>query len=140
MTFNLFFPHVSTYIRWQSFLRQPKCRTFKVKCSEKTACVELFVCLSKDLQRLEANSINGQRENWGVFLRVGESDSHQYLSLFSTMFSTLSKTDPVIGVAHKLLSTFAINPLPYMPILGSSNSAGNKDMMSKIWTHGDTII
>ena len=25
-----------------------------------------------------------------------------------------------------------------MPILGSSNSAGNKDMISKIWTNGDT--
>ena len=27
-----------------------------------------------------------------------------------------------------------------MPILRSSNSAANKDMMSKIWTNGDTII
>ena len=32
------------------------------------------------------------------------------------------------------------NPLPDMPILGSSNSAANKDMISKIWTDGDTII
>ena len=32
------------------------------------------------------------------------------------------------------------NPLPDMPILGSSNSAENKDMMSKIWTNRDTII
>ena len=32
----------------------------------------------------------------------------------------------------------AINPLPDMPILGSSNSAANKDM-SKIWTNGDTV-
>ena len=30
--------------------------------------------------------------------------------------------------------------LPDMPILGSSNSAANTDMMSKIWTNGDTII
>ena len=30
--------------------------------------------------------------------------------------------------------------LPHMPILGSSNSAANKDMMSKIWTNRDTII
>ena len=28
------------------------------------------------------------------------------------------------------------NPLPDMPILGSSNSAANKNMMSKIWTNG----
>ena len=27
-----------------------------------------------------------------------------------------------------------------MPILDSSNSAANKDMMSKIWTNGDTVI
>ena len=32
------------------------------------------------------------------------------------------------------------NPLPDMPNLGSSNSAGNKDMMSKIWKNRDTII
>ena len=29
-----------------------------------------------------------------------------------------------------------INPLPDKPILGFSNSAANKDMMSKIWTNG----
>ena len=29
--------------------------------------------------------------------------------------------------------------LPHTPSLGSSNSAANKDMMSKIWTNGDTI-
>ena len=29
-------------------------------------------------------------------------------------------------------------PLPDMPILGSSNSAANKDMMSNVWTNGDT--
>ena len=32
------------------------------------------------------------------------------------------------------------NPLSDMPILGSSNSAANKDMISKIWTNGYTII
>ena len=34
----------------------------------------------------------------------------------------------------------SLNPSPDMPILGSSNSAGNKDMTAKIWTKGDTII
>ena len=28
------------------------------------------------------------------------------------------------------------NPLPHIPILGSSTSAVNKTMMSKIWTNG----
>ena len=34
----------------------------------------------------------------------------------------------------------AVNPLPDMPILSSSISAASTDMMSKIWTNGDTII
>ena len=33
-----------------------------------------------------------------------------------------------------------LNPLPHMPILGSSTSAANKDMMSKIFMNGDTIF
>ena len=33
-----------------------------------------------------------------------------------------------------------VNPLPDMPILGSTNSTANKDMMSKIWKNGDTVI
>ena len=32
------------------------------------------------------------------------------------------------------------NPLPHMPIFWSSNSAANKNMMSKIWTNQVTII
>ena len=34
----------------------------------------------------------------------------------------------------------SFNSLPHMSILGSSSSAANKNMMSKIWTNGDTII
>ena len=34
----------------------------------------------------------------------------------------------------------SINPLPHMAILGSTNSAANRDMMSKIWIDGDTFI
>ena len=32
------------------------------------------------------------------------------------------------------------NHLPHMPIVGSSNSAVNKDIMSKIWTNRDKIV
>ena len=32
------------------------------------------------------------------------------------------------------------NPLPDMPISGSSNLAANKDIMSKILTNGDAIF
>ena len=34
----------------------------------------------------------------------------------------------------------SINPLPHMAILGSTNSAVNRDMVSKIWINRDTII
>ena len=33
-----------------------------------------------------------------------------------------------------------LNPLLHMPILGSSNSVANKDMMSKTFTNEDTIF
>ena len=33
-----------------------------------------------------------------------------------------------------------LNPLPHMPIFGSSNSAANKDIMPKILTNADTIF
>ena len=33
-----------------------------------------------------------------------------------------------------------VNLLPHMPILGSSNSAANTNMMAKIWPNWDTII
>ena len=44
-----------------------------------------------------------------------------------------------------LLSSFKsslpnnLKPLPDMPILGSSDSAANKDMVAKMWINGDTI-
>ena len=34
----------------------------------------------------------------------------------------------------------ALKSLPEMPILGSSNSVANKDMMSKLWKNRGTII
>ena len=34
----------------------------------------------------------------------------------------------------------SINPLPHMAILGSTNSAADRDMMSKMWISGYTII
>ena len=35
---------------------------------------------------------------------------------------------------------FLKNPLADMRILGSLNSAANKDMTSKIWTNWDTVV
>ena len=52
----------------------------------------------------------------------------------------LSLANSLNLVKSKILS--GVNPLPHMPILGSSNSAANtgKDMMAKIWKNGNTII
>ena len=41
---------------------------------------------------------------------------------------------------HTIPTFNDLNPLPDMPILGSSNSKATKDTMSKTWTNGDTII
>ena len=53
----------------------------------------------------------------------GENVDNKNFLLFPTMF-------------YKAISFTVVNPLPDMPILGFSNSAANKDMMSKIWTNG----
>ena len=37
-------------------------------------------------------------------------------------------------------SYFFLNPVPYMLISASSNSAADKDMMAKIWTNEDAVI
>ena len=49
---------------------------------------------------------------------------------------------PVSKILNPISTIYTVpfNPLPHMPIFGSSNSVANKDMKSKIWTNGDTII
>ena len=47
---------------------------------------------------------------------------------------------PEINSFHGPYSPTILNPLPHMPILGSSNSTASKDMMSDIRTNGETII
>ena len=41
---------------------------------------------------------------------------------------------------HSSYRQCPINPLPYMPILDSSHSAANKDMISNTRTNRDTTI
>ena len=48
-------------------------------------------------------------------------------------------SSPFLFVVLRALILDIFNPLPYMSILGSSNTATNKDKMSKIWTDGDTL-
>ena len=56
-----------------------------------------------------------------------DNADYQHFVLFPECFQKPS----ISGLSH---------PLPHMLILGSSNSAANLDVMSKIWTNGDTII
>ena len=39
-------------------------------------------------------------------------------------------------ISYNVFKCLSLSPLPHMPILGSSNSAANKYMMSKIWKNG----
>ena len=73
------------------------------------------------------------------------------MTIFIQSFTKLEKKpcENIVEKEGKLVSSIFFfshndfsffNPLPDMPILGSSNSAANKDIMSEIWTNGDTII
>ena len=67
----------------------------------------------------------------------GKNIGNQYFLLFHAMFSTHPKTHFSFEVRLQMLSVWtSVNPLSHMSILGSSNSAANKDMMSKIMTNG----
>ena len=81
----------------------------------------------------------------------GENAGNRHFLLFPQWFllyqgkKTCLQTSDLLSanalnlVKSKNLSYDRVNPLPDMPISGSSNSAANKDMMSKILTNGDTI-
>ena len=45
-----------------------------------------------------------------------------------------------ITIFKYVVDRFQVNTLPDIPILGSSDSAANKGLMSKIWTNGDTNV
>ena len=57
----------------------------------------------------------------------GENAGSQHFLLFPQYFLKSSLSE-------------SFNPLPDTPILGSSSSATNRDMMAKIWINGDSII
>ena len=83
----------------------------------------------------------------------GENAGYQHFLLFPQCFLPIPKLPSVFNYilfCHlQMLSVWTslkcviwkrVNPFPDMQILGSSNSAANKDMMPKIWTNGDSII
>ena len=57
-----------------------------------------------------------------------------------TKFKAFAGNKPNMAEKLNLFCRQQIYPLSHIPILGSSNSGANKDIMSKIWTNGDTII
>ena len=63
--------------------------------------------------------------------------SHLFtFKLFSTLQEQFASSVVVLGASKDLL----INPLPDMPVLDSSNSTANIDVVSKKYTNRDTII
>ena len=61
----------------------------------------------------------------------------------NTCLQSISREEDVFkhcGKGNPAFSFFPFNPLPNMPILGSSNLEANKNIMLKTWTNGDTII
>ena len=105
--------------------------------------------------RLEAFHLEAWKEVWDSGRIDIFGNSHLASSAYSSLYYILSAmpvkeevTWPFIGlspgdlahgaegrVCSKLILAVPFNPLPDMSILGSSNSAANKNMMLKIWTN-----
>ena len=54
---------------------------------------------------------------------------------FPQCFYTINELSPIFTTSEIVFYKLH-NPLPHMPMFGSSDSAANKNMMSKIWTNG----
>ena len=89
------------------------------------------------------------------FVGQAENACCQHFLLFPQFFPTPFKLNFIFSFTFILLTACSLNldqciillfgkeffnPLPHMPILASSNSATNKDMMSETWTNENTII
>ena len=62
-----------------------------------------------------------------------------YVMLINKVDNQINSRD-ICVVICPLSKIYIVNPLPDMPILSSSNSAANKDMMSKILTDRETTF
>ena len=60
--------------------------------------------------------------------------------LLETILEKMSNFTFFHNIFYAICFLKSFNPSPHMPNVGSSNSAANKGLMSKIWTNGDTII
>ena len=57
---------------------------------------------------------------------------------YSGIVFYMSPIPTTVSVYHDM--TLAVNPLPHMPIFGSSNSVAHQDMMSSVWTNRNMIL
>ena len=69
-----------------------------------------------------------------------QTDRHIDTQTDTQMDTGTDKPVPIHPIKPSYCKGIIINLLSDMPILGSSNSAANKDMMSKTWTNGDRVI
>ena len=69
----------------------------------------------------------------------GENAGYQHFLIFLHFLQCFQKAS-TSGSFEIGIVCLRVNPLPDMLILVSSNSAANKDRVSKIWTNGGTII
>ena len=84
------------------------------------------------VQQRKTNMIN---EEWNK-----TQNDVPFVPFYDMPAVTFVLPDEMADVSIARLQCFILIPLPDKPILGSSNSAANKDTMSKIWKNGDTII
>ena len=111
---------------------------------------------------LIANAFRGSMQNTRLFSIFSLFIFHSIIYLFEKQNGTyccLPSKDSLIihylysqngftygqSIQYKMLFVRlhvyrSINPVSHMKILGSTNSAANRDRMSKIWINGDTII
>ena len=71
----------------------------------------------------------------------GENDGYQLFLLFPQCFE-MTSIPRALRVCFFVVkgSEYTLNPLPHMPILGSSNLAANENMMSKIRINGVQLL
>ena len=76
----------------------------------------------------------------GRFRNRTEPGRNSYFARQSENSYFVQDNSRIVPIPTLRRTYISINPLPHMAILGSTNSAANRDMMSKIWINGETII
>ena len=80
-----------------------------------------------------------RKEAFENIVENGENAGNSIFSFFHNIFYTIKLKSRHLS-NYDFVVCKCFNLIPDMSILGFSNSAAKKDMMSRIWTNGDTII